>query len=144
MHEKVALSLELGTNLPMIPADVVRLRQLLHNLIKNAIEAQADSDSPRVTITTLLVRTAEHHLFELRIDDQGSGIPVELLEKLFEPYVTSKPKGTGLGLAIVKKIVEEHNGVVFARNREQGGSRIVIQLMLSSDIKVPLEESASE
>ena len=68
---------------------------------------------------------------ELRVEDNGPGIPGLLLNEVFDPYVTSKPKGSGLGLAIVKKIVEEHGGMIRAINREEGGTSIVIQLPLA-------------
>jgi nitrogen fixation/metabolism regulation signal transduction histidine kinase len=60
--------------------------------------------------------------------DNGAGFPRELLGKVFDPYVTSKPKGTGLGLAIVKKIIEEHGGRIDADNRPEGGARVRIVL----------------
>jgi signal transduction histidine kinase len=59
---------------------------------------------------------------ELRVADDGPGIPAEIMGQMFEPYVTTKPKGTGLGLAIVKKIVEEQGGVIWAENLTDGGA----------------------
>ncbi len=132
INDSVDLSLRLGTNLPTISADATRLRQLTHNLIKNALEAQKDSGNPKVLISTQLTQLGENRVFELRVEDSGPGISLQLINKLFEPYVTSKPKGTGLGLAIVKKIVEEHHGLVYAQNREQGGGRIVVQFPVPS------------
>jgi nitrogen fixation/metabolism regulation signal transduction histidine kinase len=70
---------------------------------------------------------------ELRINDNGAGIPEELMGELFEPYVTTKPKGSGLGLAIVKKIIEEHGGMIWAENNELGGASIVIRLPVNKD-----------
>ncbi len=67
----------------------------------------------------------------IALQDNGPGIPEELLPKLFEPYITSKRKGTGLGLAIVKKIVEEHNGQLSARNANPKGAIITITLPLN-------------
>ena len=64
----------------------------------------------------------------LSIEDNGPGIPEDMLDKLFEPYATSKSKGSGLGLAVVKRIVEEHSGVLYAENRPEGGARIVVRL----------------
>ena len=110
VDESVDFSVQLGTNLPPISADAMRIRQLLHNLLKNALEAQKDAEQAAVLISTGVIQSGDSQMLELRVEDNGPGIPVELLDKLFEPYVTSKPKGTGLGLAIVKKIVEEHNG----------------------------------
>ena len=66
--------------------------------------------------------------------DRGPGFPVELMSRLFEPYVTSKPRGTGLGLAIVKKIVEEHAGSVVADNVPGGGARVLVRLPVLTDV----------
>jgi len=65
---------------------------------------------------------------ELCFHDDGPGFPEPILNQLFEPYVTTKPKGTGLGLAVVKKIVEEHGGILWAENAEQGGAVITLRL----------------
>jgi len=64
---------------------------------------------------------------ELDIEDNGPGFADAMLDQLFEPYVSTKPRGSGLGLAIVKKIVEEHNGSISARNVE-GGARLSVRL----------------
>ncbi|HBR96205.1 MAG TPA: two-component sensor histidine kinase [Gammaproteobacteria bacterium] len=143
VDDKVALSVQLGTNLPSISADATRIRQLLHNLLKNALEAQKDGTRPFILISTRIVMRDDSRVLELRVEDHGPGIPVDLLDKLFEPYVTSKPKGTGLGLAIVKKIVEEHNGRVFAENTENGGGCIVMHLPLNTHVP-PLELYVNE
>jgi nitrogen fixation/metabolism regulation signal transduction histidine kinase len=109
--------------------DPSRLRQLLHNLIKNALEAMADAGQiPRITIRTRHLWDKQRELVELQIIDQGPGIPPELCQTLFEPYVSTHPKGTGLGLAIVKRIVEEQGGNVWAKNLPQGGACLTIQL----------------
>ena len=128
-YATVAWDVELDTGLPMIEADVGRFRQLLHNLIKNALDALGDSHHGRITVTTRCVTQADFPYIELSIADNGPGFPAELLAQVFEPYVTTKPKGTGLGLAIVKKIVEEHGGVITAGNGVTG-ARVVIHLPL--------------
>ncbi len=129
-------SVTLDSSNPTIEADIGRLRQLLHNLIKNALEAnqenhsesQRESKEEKIYITT---RCAEEHAcryVELIITDTGPGIAEDMFDQLFEPYVTTKPKGSGLGLAIVKKIVEEHGGMIFAENAENRGASIIIRL----------------
>ncbi|MEO5573391.1 MAG: ATP-binding protein, partial [Gammaproteobacteria bacterium] len=118
----------LDPELPIIEADPGRLRQLLHNLIKNSLEAMADQRGSRITISTRCVGESDCRFVELRVEDRGPGIPEEMLGKLFEPYVTTKPKGTGLGLAIVKKIVEEHGGSLQAENLSAGGACLLIRL----------------
>lgn len=116
--------------LPPMRVDAGRVRQLLHNLVKNAIEATSATGSDcLVTITTALEgdRTAV-----VRVRDNGPGLPPEMLARSFEPYVTTKRKGTGLGLAIVKKIVEEHGGVVAVENAPEGGAVVVMRIPLDA------------
>ena len=113
-----------------IEADPVRLRQVIHNLVKNAQEAVADMKHPRIKVTTGLVQSADYRLIELKVADNGPGFDDDTLSHLFEPYVTTKVKGTGLGLPIVKKIVEEHGGLVRAENRTDSGACITLRLPL--------------
>ena len=130
---QVHIQVQLATGLPTLRLDVHRLRQLLVNLIKNALEALEEHHvSPAcVTISTQASADAKHVI--LNVHDNGLGIPAELLPRLFEPYVTSKHKGTGLGLAIVKKIVEEHGGHLTARNHDNGGAIISVKLPLTQE-----------
>jgi PAS domain S-box-containing protein len=120
----VPINTKLDEKIPSIKADRGRLRQVLHNLIKNALEV--DSIDNCITVTTRYLTESCFECVELRISDQGQGIPEHLLDKVFEPYVTTKTKGTGLGLAIVKKIVEEHNGTVWIEQTQ--GICVVIRL----------------
>ncbi|MEX0421640.1 sensor histidine kinase [Spiribacter pallidus] len=111
--------LQLADGLPRLEADPGRLRQLLNNLLRNAIEA-AGGESCRISVTTAAGQGRFDGMIELHIHDNGPGFAPEMLSQLFEPYVSSKPRGSGLGLAIVKKIVEEHNGTISARNTDEG------------------------
>ncbi len=115
------MALQLDSELPSITGDPTRIRQVLHNIIKNAIEAMGDAKGS-LTVKTQPVRKPDNYYSGLVFEDNGPGFPAELLDRLFEPYVTSKKKGTGLGLAIVKKIVEEHGGVVHAENISAQGN----------------------
>jgi PAS domain S-box-containing protein len=131
-HERpLAISLSLSSELPSIEADAGRLRQVLHNLLRNALEAMEHQDEARVEISTRRVANAGGDLVEIKVADNGPGFLRDIVHQAFEPYVTSKPKGTGLGLAIVKKLVEEHGGQINARNREQGGAEISILIPIS-------------
>jgi nitrogen fixation/metabolism regulation signal transduction histidine kinase len=127
---------QLDTALPHLEADSNRVRQMLHNLIKNAQEALEGRKDGEVVVTTRLLHEREAQFAELMVEDNGPGFEPTILEAAFEPYVTSKPKGTGLGLAIVKKLAEEHGGSLAVTNRPEGGARIVVRL--------PLDERASE
>jgi nitrogen fixation/metabolism regulation signal transduction histidine kinase len=111
-----------------VKADPVRLRQVVHNLVKNAVEAAAESAEPSILVSTRVVRDGECEFVELRVSDNGPGFDDDTLSHLFEPYVTTKKKGTGLGLAIVKKIAEEHDGLVWAENRPGSGADVVLRL----------------
>jgi nitrogen fixation/metabolism regulation signal transduction histidine kinase len=129
----VEIKLELAEEPLPIKADKVRLRQLLHNLVKNAIEAIRDGHGSTLWISAARIHAAGTDCAELSVRDDGPGFPEHIVTNAFEPYVTTKPKGTGLGLAIVKKIVEEHGGWIQLESPPDGGARIVIRLPLSRD-----------
>ncbi len=126
--------------------DSDRIRQLLVNLIKNALEATEDAspgtkntntngdteeqgiNPAAVSVSAKLEVTDNGKFYVISVSDNGPGIDEDLLPTLFEPYTSTKSKGSGLGLAIVKKIVEEHNGQVFAKNKKSGGAVISVYL----------------
>jgi nitrogen fixation/metabolism regulation signal transduction histidine kinase len=130
----VTTKLDLDENLPRIPADPGRLRQVLHNLLLNARDALTNSPRPVIRLGTRLVGENNHRSVELTVQDNGPGFPDALLARLYEPYVTHKEKGTGLGLAIVKRIVEEHGGTIRAYNLKEGGACIIIRLPVSAAV----------
>ncbi len=125
---ELKLKRQLDERSPLIEADGARLRQLLHNLIKNALEAMEGSQSKRIDIATRCMDEAGCRFVELGVRDYGHGFPEQAMGHYFEPYITTKSKGTGLGLAIVKKIVEEHGGMVTAENLPDLGAVITIRL----------------
>lgn len=123
---RVQLQLTLSDDLPSLFADRDRLRQVVLNLVKNAIEATPNGVAQ---IEIEAARTdREPAQIRLRFCDHGPGIPESVMDHLFEPYATTKPKGTGLGLAIVKRIVEEHGGSLAAENRTEGGACFTLLL----------------
>lgn len=114
--------------------DANRFRQVMHNLLKNAIEACEDASLPvDMVISYHPIEVNHARWLEISIRDHGPGIPAGIIDKLFEPYATTKYKGTGLGLAIVKKIIEEHGGDVWAENLGSEGTSIIIRLPLEDD-----------
>lgn len=132
-QSNVEIRTDLAPELPLVEADANRMRQLLHNLIKNAMEAMVELTQGKISITTRIVTNFQTHTaenVEILIQDTGPGFPANILENLFDPYVTTKPKGSGLGLAIVKKIVEEHNGIVWAENSPPKGASMIVRLPL--------------
>jgi nitrogen fixation/metabolism regulation signal transduction histidine kinase len=125
---RATIRLELDTAIDAIEADRGRVRQILNNLFTNALEALEAVATPRVEVDTRLELGADAAYAVVTVCDNGPGFQRELLGRVFDPYVTSKPKGTGLGLAIVKKIVEEHGGRIDADNRPEGGARVRVVL----------------
>ena len=125
---RTRIRLELDPHLEGIEADRGRVRQILNNLVTNALEALEGVAQPALEIATALDSTDESEYASVTVSDNGPGFQRELLGRVFDPYVTSKPKGTGLGLAIVKKIVEEHGGRIDADNRPEGGARVRVVL----------------
>ena len=130
--QRIGLSRDLAEREPLVRADAVRLRQALHNLIKNALEAIGDARKPQILVSTRIVREDDQDWVELAVADNGPGLPGGFGERWFEPYTTSKSKGSGLGLAVVKKIAEEHGGTVRAENRAQGGAMFVLRLPIDT------------
>src|SRR4030095_9688193 len=106
-----------------IVGDASQLRQVIHNLLQNAQDALADTERPRVTIATGKVGDG----VELAVTGHATGFPEHMMQRVFEPYVTSKPRGTGLGLAIVKKIIEEHGGEVRVAHLAPAGARVTLR-----------------
>lgn len=128
-HEDVVIEFEKDNSLPLVVVDEDRIRQVVHNLIKNAFEAIGETASGKIDIKTRHISNLSVSYIEVVVRDNGSGISAEILEDLFEPYVTNKQSGTGLGLAIVKKIIEEHGGMVMARNnKDSKGASITLRL----------------
>jgi len=132
----IRIDLKADPYLPQLEADEGRIRQVLHNLLRNAIEALENSDDGVIEVTVARADIKEVEAVELVVADNGPGFQTGSVSQVFDPYVTTKPKGTGLGLAIVKKLVEEHAGTIHAENREDGGA--VIRILL------PVNEVARE
>jgi nitrogen fixation/metabolism regulation signal transduction histidine kinase len=124
----IRIEVEPDARIEQVEADRGRVRQILNNLIVNAVEAVENSPSGQVSIATRLESAGGADYATITVSDNGPGFARDVLGRAFDPYVTSKPKGTGLGLAIVKKIVEEHGGRVEADNRPEGGARVRVSL----------------
>ena len=110
------------------------LAQALTNIVKNAVESittrresSMDLSPPDGCINVTLV--VDDQTTTIRVSDNGAGLPVEIAERLTEPYVTTRSKGTGLGLAIVRKIMADHGGEVILENRDESGA--VVSLVFS-------------
>jgi nitrogen fixation/metabolism regulation signal transduction histidine kinase len=117
-QESGRLHADLGQGVPAIVGDSTQLRQVIHNLVQNALDAVAERGDGRVRVTTEVVRNELGALRAVRLQviDNGPGFSDKVLKRAFEPYVTTKSKGTGLGLAVVKKIADEHGARVRIAN----------------------------
>jgi PAS domain S-box-containing protein len=122
------IKLQLDAQKTWLNGDATRLRQVIHNLLQNAHDALQQTENPLIVLST--ENTADGAL-KLIVRDNGSGIPKQLLGRVFEPYMTTKQRGTGLGLAIVKKIVEEHGGKISVESRVLNGTCVSVILPLA-------------
>ena len=113
-QEQGQLEARLAPGIPPIAGDASQLRQVIHNLVQNALDAVADRESGCVQVSTEGVRNEGGDLraVRLKVSDNGPGFQEKVLKRAFEPYVTTKPRGTGLGLAVVRKIADEHGARV--------------------------------
>ncbi|MCH8277395.1 MAG: HAMP domain-containing protein [Proteobacteria bacterium] len=132
----VEIVLTSDPTMAMFEADMGRVRQILHNLIRNAVEALENSQGGRIDVQVGGAEIDGVQMIQIRVEDNGPGFKTDSVSQVFDPYVTTKPKGTGLGLAIVKKLVEEHVGTIRASNRTDGGAMI--------SIRMPINEAARE
>jgi two-component system, LuxR family, sensor kinase FixL len=117
---KVQIDLCLQPDLDVVRGDRVQLQQVVMNLVRNAIEA-IDQGSPEDRTVQLESRAMLSEI-EVTARDHGPGIPREMLDRLFEPFHTSKPHGMGIGLSISRSIVDLHGGRLFGRNNSDGGA----------------------
>jgi len=117
-QEAGRLSTKLDAALPAIVGDSTQLRQVIHNLVQNALDAVTEQADGRVRIETEVARNeqGQPRVVRLHVIDNGPGFSDKVLKRAFEPYVTTKSKGTGLGLAVVKKIADEHGARVRIAN----------------------------
>jgi len=131
----VAVSTRLAANLPAVMADPEAVKRALVNLIDNAAEAMLDTHLRELTLATRLTEDARH--VELSVSDTGPGLPLEVRERLFIPYVSTKERGTGLGLSITAKIIQEHGGSIRAVPNTPTGTSFIIELPIASDSAPP-------
>jgi nitrogen fixation/metabolism regulation signal transduction histidine kinase len=126
------VQLALEAEVPLIRGDAAQLRQLLHNLLQNGLDSVAGVAQPSIVART----HARADAVLLSVEDNGPGFPDALINRAFEPYVTTKEKGTGLGLAIVKKIVEEHHGSIHVENISPNGARVSVYFPAAPEVQL--------
>ena len=124
----VRIDLDLSGDLPKLQLDKDAISRALINLIKNSIESKKKKTKLNIVIKSRIVK--DESIVSLTIVDNGIGFPVNILDQVFEPYITTKSKGGGLGLAIVQNIVEQHDGQIYASNVEPHGARVTIEFSI--------------
>ncbi len=150
LPESVSLESELDPSTPLAASDAEQLKQVLFNLVQNALQALPEGG--RVTVSTsappedasgfhLTSRGAE--FVELRVRDDGPGIPEEQREHVFVPFYTTKEKGTGLGLAISQRIIRSHGGNITLQGRPGEGTEFLIRLPAVPEPRVDLPAEAA-
>jgi PAS domain S-box-containing protein len=122
------VALDLAEGLPTVLADRIQVQQVVMNLVRNALDALGAVSRPRLVVST---STAEGGGVRVRICDNGVGIPLDLADDVFEPFLTSKEGGLGMGLAISRSIVEEHGGQLWVEHSDEDGSALCFELVAS-------------
>jgi nitrogen fixation/metabolism regulation signal transduction histidine kinase len=128
---RAPIARRLAPALPLVWADTAQIRQVIHNLVQNAQDALEHRKEPRRQAAIEVCTELAGDKVRLSVSDNGDGFPEELMARIFEPYVTTKPRGTGLGLAIVKKIIDEHHGSIAIENRPERGASVSVLLPLA-------------
>jgi signal transduction histidine kinase len=129
-RQGLTLTVEVDPDVPLMEMDRTLLRQSIHNLVKNGMEALSSGGS--MTLSTRL----RGEQVEIAVSDTGPGIPQEVGERIFEAFFTTKPQGTGLGLSIARQIVEEHGGELSWTSRPGEGTTFLIRMPLKRVARV--------
>lgn len=133
-QQNVTVDAELSATAVLVDADPEQLHQVFVNLLLNGVESMPEGGLMHVAIPRA---DPSHAVCRISFCDSGTGISQDILERLFEPFVTNKEHGTGLGLAISRRIVEQHGGKLTAANREQCGAVFTVELPLSGELPSP-------
>lgn len=126
----VRVKMDLGRNLPFVVLDRIQIQQVVVNLMRNSLDAMAGSKRRELTVTT---STAENGAIEVAVSDTGPGLPDEVANQLFKPFVTTKPDGMGVGLSICRSIIDEHGGRLWTTPNPGGGTIFCFTLPVISD-----------
>jgi len=137
---RVDVTLDLAEDLPRISGDRVQLQQVVMNLMMNAADAmRRDDHARRLTLRTI---PAGPHEIEVQVEDSGTGIPAENLERIFAPFVTSKAGGMGLGLSVCTMLIQAHGGRLWATNNRTEGATLHFRLPCFVDDTIPIRQRA--
>jgi len=135
---RIKFLFDLADDLPPVMTDPAGIRQVLNNLIINASDALGDKGGELKLSTR--IDYAKDNILVLELQDNGPGFPAELLDRIFEPYVTTKSSGSGLGLPISRRIIEENGGTMRATNLPEGGAVVIIHLPVTQSQGTSIDE----
>ena len=139
---RIKFLFDLADDLPPVMTDPAGIRQVLNNLIINASDALGDKGGELKLSTR--IDYAKDNILVLELQDNGPGFPAELLDRIFEPYVTTKSSGSGLGLPISRRIIEENGGTMRATNLPEGGAVVIIHLPVTQSQGTSIDERQGE
>ena len=128
----VKVQLRCAPALPRVPVDKVQIQQVVINLFRNAVEAMAGSERRELTLSA---SAGANGAVEIRVADSGPGIAPEIADRLFQPFVTTKPQGMGVGLSICHSIIEAHGGELRVEPNPEGGAVFSFSLPVSAEPK---------
>jgi len=118
-EKDVALELRLDTDLPLVLIDRIQIQQVVFNLVRNSVDALKETNGHDISIKTA---QTEENTVSVEVSDAGPGLSEDIVQRLFQPFVTTKPKGMGIGLSICRSIVQEHGGRLWATPGSNGGA----------------------
>ena len=139
-RHRITLRTDLDEDLPAARGDRVQLQQVVLNLIMNAIEAMAASETPKLLVFS---RAAGTQAVVVSVCDSGTGLDAHQVERLFEAFYTTKPDGMGMGLAICRSIMQAHRGRLTVRANEPHGTIFEVELPIEPVEAVSLSPAAS-
>lgn len=131
LQRKVNLAIEVPSGISPIYGDRVQLQQVLLNLLVNGMDAMSQQPPPTRRLT-VQARQAEAQMVEVAVRDSGPGVPAQSVDRVFEPFYSTKPQGMGMGLAVSKTIIEAHKGRIWAENRAEGGASFCFTVPLAA------------
>jgi two-component system sensor histidine kinase HydH len=135
--QNVDIRLDAAGGVPPVEADAGQLKQVVYNLLFNALDALPQGGTVRVRVGSGSAGVAGRHSVVVRVEDTGPGLPAGLEDQIFEPFVSTKDAGLGLGLSISRRIVETHGGSIAARTDPAGGAVFTVRLPAAAAVSAP-------
>jgi len=130
LKQKIALQMDMQENKVFVLADKIQIQQVLLNFLFNSAIAMIENENKSIIIS----KVVEKDEVTVSVRDFGLGINIEIMDKLFDPFVTSRKEGLGIGLAVSRSIIEDHQGKIWAENMIDGGAKFYFKLRIVSNV----------